>query len=295
MKPHLIITLASLGAVLCLASCQKEGPAADRFRTSEGDISPIVFTAEGEGFSASVQTKATSAVTTLSSFNVNCVKGTLGSAETSIFNTSFTGSPSYTGGQYWPASDQGYKFYASNVTMTPAAGGPTIAATNATDVVCAVLSSPSYKASNALVFNHIFARLGTCKISAPSGYTVSNLSVKVTPKTGGTYSLFAGNGKTDGTGWSSPTSGSATTIASALGSTTDNGLFLVPGSYTLTASYTLTSGAYSESFTKTATVALTAGKVNNISATLPTGNASQITFTVSVTAWSDNNITATFN
>lgn len=295
MKKNLITIIAALAAVLCLPACQKEGAAPEFQAAQEQGHESIVFTAMGDGFSADVQTKATSAVTSLSSFNVNCVKGTMGSSETSVFNSAFSGSSSYTGGKYWPATDQGYKFYASNATMTAAATGPTIAATNATDIVCAVLASPSYKASNALVFNHIFARVGTCKISAPSGYTVSNLSVKITPKTGGTYSLYAGNGKTDGTGWSSTTNGSATTIASALGSTTDNGLYLVPGSYTLTATYTLTQGDYSESFTKTASVSLTGGKVNNISATLPAGNAAQITFTVSVTAWTDNNITASFS
>lgn len=254
----------------------------------------ITFTAAGEGFDAAVQTKA-SAVTSLASFNVLAVTGTAGSAETTVFNAAFSGSSTYTGGKYWPSTDRSYHFYASNATIAPAATGPTIAATNDTDIVCAFLNTPAYKTSNALVFSHIFARIGTCKIAAPSGYTVSNLSVKVTPNTGGTYSLFAGNGKTDGTGWTSKTAGSQTTIASALNSTASNDIYLVPGSYTLSAAYTLTKGDYSESFTKSATVSLVAGKVNNISSTLPAGNAAEIQFSVSVTPWSDNNITATFN
>lgn len=286
-----------MGAAALMASCSKGDESVSP--SLHGDPltrgGEIVFTAEGEGFSSSVMTKAAAAVTSLSSFNVNCVTGTAGSAETSVFNVAFSGSPSFSGGKYWPSADPKYKFYASNVAMTPSAVGPTIAAVNTTDIVCAALLSPTYKASNALTFSHIFARLGTCKISAPSGYTVSNLSVKVTPNVSGTYNLFSGNGKTDGTGWSSKTPGSETVIASAVGSTASNDLYLVPGTYTLTASYTLTMGAYSESFTKSSTVSLMAGKVNNISATLPAGNAAGIQFTVSVTPWSDNNITASFN
>lgn len=276
MKNKLIF----IALVLMAASCSKES--ADTTRMDE-----ITFTAKG--FNAGISTKATE-VTSLSSFNVHAVTGSMGSSETSQFNSVFTGTSSYTGGIFWPNTNPSYKFYASNLAMTPSASGPTVAATNATDVVCAVLANPAYKSSNVLGFNHIFARIGSCNITAPSGYAVSNLTVKITPKTGGTYNLFKGNGKTDGTGWSSTTDGAATTIASATGSTTDNGLYLVPGTYTLTASYTLTKGAYAENFTKTASVSIVGGKVNNISATLPAGNASEITFTVTITAWGTNNI-----
>ena len=292
-KTPIILTI--LGAAALLASCSKNEEALSPAPAGEAAADQITFMAAGEGFSSSVQTKAASAVTSLSSFNVNCITGTAGSAESSVFNVAFSGTTTYTGGKFWPSTNPSYKFYASNVAMTPAAGGPTIAAANTTDIVCAALLSPTYKASNTLTFNHIFARLGTCKIAAPDGYTVSGLSVKVTPNVSGTYNLFAGNGKTDGTGWSAKTPGSETVIASALNSTANNDIYLVPGSYTLTASYTLSMGDYSESFTKSSTVALVAGKVNNISATLPAGSASGIQFTVSVTPWSDNNITATFN
>lgn len=261
--------------------------------SNQANNEEITFLLDGE-FSAEVTTKAT-AVTSLSSFNVNCVTGTAGSNETSVFNTAFSGSSPYKGGKYWPSSDASYKFYASNADLTPTASGPTVAAANATDVVCAVCLTPTYKASNSLTFNHIFAQVGKCKILAPSGYTVSNLAVKITPYIGGTYNLYSGNGKTDGTGWSSKTTGSATTIASAVNSDTNNGLYLVPGSYTLTATYKLTMGDYNDTFTKTSTVNIVGGKVNNISATLPAGSASEIEFTISITPWSDNSVAATFN
>ena len=293
---HSIITTAA-AALLALCSCNKESAPAPVLTPADGTgRRPIVFLAEGEGLSAEVTTRAT-AVTSLTSFNVNCVTGTAGSAETSVFNAAFSGtaSTSYKGGKYWPATDPSYKFYASNATLTPAAAGPTVAATNATDVVCAVLTSPTFAASNKLTFNHIFARLGTVTVTAPAdGSTVSNLAIKITPKTGGTYSLYKGNGKTDGTGWSSTTTGSATTIASATGSNS-NDIYLVPGTYTLTATYTQTLGAYTESCTKTATVSLVGGKINSIATTIPDSGATEIVFTVSITAWGTNSVTANFS
>lgn len=293
-----MLFFSAIWAAALLASCSKSEDISSQIipANPQAESGEIAFLAEGEGFSSSVHTKATAAVESLHSFNVMAVTGVAGSSESAVFNSSFyNNSSKYIGDKYWPATDPKYKFYASNASMTAAAGGPTIAAVNTTDIVCAAALSPTYKASNTLVFNHIFARLGTCKISAPTGYTVSNLSVKITPNVSGTYNLFSGNGKTDGTGWTGKTAGSETTIASALNSTANNDLYLIPGSYTLSASYTLTMGEYTESFTKTSTVSLVGGKVNNISATLPAGNAVGIQFSVSITSWSDNNITASFN
>ncbi len=296
MKHSLRILLVTVVDTLCAiasVSCQKEGAAVSGAPLPEAS-DEIVFTAGG-AFDATVETKSVTLVNSLSSFNVLCVKGTAGSSESAVFNSAFQGSSSFTGGKYWPLTDLSYKFYASNIALTSAATGPTVSATNDTDVVCAVLTSPTYKASNTLTFNHIFARVGSCKVSAPSGYTVSDFSVTITPKTGGTYSLFSGNGKTDGTGWSNVTQGAATTVTTQIDDAVSKNIYLVPGSYVLTASYTLSIGDYSESFTKTSTVNLVGGKVNHITATLPSGNASAISFTVSIAEWGTNNIEATFN
>lgn len=272
-----------------LLACNKEE--ANLPAVNDGEI---VFTAQGDGIEASVHTRATTEVKSLSSFNVLCVTGTAGSSESSVFNVSFTGPTNYTGGKYWPSTNPSYKFYASNASMTSAAGGPTISASNGTDIVCATCLSPTYNESNALTFEHIFARVGSCNISAPTdGCSVSNLTVKITPKTSGTYSLYTGKGKTDGTGWSSTSNGSVVTLASSTGSTTDNQLYLVPGSYTLDIAYTLTQGDFTKSYTKHSTVSLVGGKVNNLTATLPGAGSdlSPITFTVTVNPWGSNAIT----
>ena len=273
-----VITLLALAMVLL--SCGKEAAV-------HADSCSISFTAGG--VLLDVTTKA-AAVTSLQSFNVNCVTGTPGTSESPVFNSSFSGPTTYTGGKYWPSSDRGYKFYASNATIVPSSSGPSVTVTNTVDVVCAACLSPSYRQSNQLSFSHIFARIGKCSVSAPSGYEVSGLTVKITPKTGGTYNLFKGNGKTDGTGWSEVSSGSALVIADAVGSTSDNGLYLVPGNYAVTVDYTLSTGAYSEKFTRSGTVTVSAGKINDISCTLPSGNAVPISFTVTIAPWTTDNV-----
>ena len=191
-------------------------------------------------------------------------------------------------GKWWPSTDASYRFYAANSALTFAASGATVAATNATDVICAYAAAPSYKAKNTLSFEHIFARLGAVTVSAATGYTISNVSIKITPKTGGTYNLLTGAGHTDGAGWSGLATGSETVIGNTVGNTA-NDLYLVPGTYTLTASWTATKGDYTENIENmTCDVSLVAGKINKISTTL-SGNAKEIVFNVSIAPWTDNN------
>lgn len=227
-----------------------------------------------------------------SGFKVNCVTGTPGS-ETQVWsNASFTKSGStFVSNHYWPANSISYAFYATNASsMTFNAAGPTISATNTTDIVCAYLSSPNYKETNVLTFKHIFARLGNVTLSAESGYTITGISLTLKPKTGGTYNLRTGYGYTDGTGWSSLTEGSVASIANGMPGTKSNDLYLVPGDYELTATWTATKGGYSNTYTnRVYTVSIVGGKVNTITASLG-GDAADINFTVSVLSWGSNAI-----
>ena len=257
-----------------------------------GDSEPvdeIIFRTADPSLSAEVATKAT-AVTSLSSFNVSAVTGSAGS-ETAVWtNVSFTGNndAGYKADKWWPAEDASYRFYASNSALSFAASGATVAATNATDVICAYAAAPSYKAKNTLSFEHIFARLGAVTVSAATGYTISHVSIKITPKTGGTYKLLTGAGHTDGTGWSGLATGSETVIASATGSNA-NDIYLVPGTYTLTASWTAARGLYTENIQNMQVdVNLTAGKINTISTTV-SGNAKEVVFSVSIAPWTEQN------
>ena len=243
---------------LVLGSCSREN-------VSDGEEQRIRFTVPGL-FQAIVDTKAAE-VTSLSQFHVGCVKGTLGVSEQEVWNTTFTSSggetPIYVSDKYWPISDEGYKFFASNVPLTPSATGYTVSATNATDVVCAVLADPDYCATNVLSFEHIFSRLGNVTLVAFPGYTISGVSITLTPKTGGTYNLRTKS-------WSGITTGSATGIANSTPGTKANDLYTVPGIYTLTASWTATdSGSNTVTYTnRTVDVELEKGVVNNATITL---------------------------
>ena len=275
-----------LTLLLAVPACQQhlEIPGGDSEPVDE-----IIFRTADPSLSAEVATKAT-AVTSLSSFNVSAVTGSAGS-ETAVWtNVSFSGNndAGYKADKWWPAEDASYRFYASNSALSFAASGATVAATNATDIVCAYAAAPSYKAKNTLSFEHIFARLGAVTVSAATGYTISNVSIKITPKTGGTYNLLTGAGHTDGTGWSGLATGSETVIASATGSNA-NDIYLVPGTYTLTASWTAARGLYTENIQNMQVdVNLTAGKINTISTTL-SGNAKEVVFSVNIAPWTEQN------
>ena len=259
--------LALAAATLLGTSCQRELVLPD-VTVPDGQI---VF--GSEGLDLSVETKAT-AVTSLSSFYVTAVTGSAGSESNAWNSVQFSQVPgsspaSYAGGKYWPASNPGYKFYGSNVALNFAAGGTYVNASNATDVVCAYLSSPTYNTKNTLSFEHIFARLCRVDVAAQTGYTISNIQMYITPKTGGTYNLRTGAGHTDGTGWSSVATGSATLISNKTGAT-NNDIYMVPGTYTITCSWVSTdpSGASVTHTNEASTLPIKGGATNNISVVL---------------------------
>lgn len=260
----------------------------------------IRFLAGGPALTANVSTKATvvtGADLDTYGFLANAVKGTAGTDTEVWTNQEFTKvEDAWEQDKWWPnTNSEPYRFYAvypKSYMTTFAAGGPTISASNAHDIICAYAANPTYKSVNTLSFDHIFARLTDVMVSAVSPYTISDVSISITPLVSGTYNLYIGAGQTDGTGWSNTSpAASASVIASATG-TNNNDIYLVPGSYTLTASWTATKDNYTQTFTgKTVDVNLVAGKTNKITASL-TGDGTEIKFSVSVTAWEDNTIDA---
>lgn len=262
------VVLAAL--LLGFVSCNKE------LSVDEPSSSEICFAAENASFTAEVRTKAstgTSEVTSLSSFKVSAVTGAAGSESSVWNNVIFSGSGDYTAGKVWPASDPLYGFYATNCIgdMSFNASGTTISVTNTHDVVCAYLPSSrvTYKSKNLLSFEHVFARISTVMVIEESGYTISSVSMTITPKTGGTYNLRTGAGATDDTGWSLLTVGEPVTIASSTGANS-NDVWLVPGIYSVTAGWVATqSDGSSITYTgKTVDLVITRGKRNAITATL---------------------------
>ena len=277
-----------LAASAALASCQTSSPEAGQTPVNE-----IVFSANDINAAYNVVTK-TSPVTSLPSFYVSATTGAAGSESSKWTSTQFNADegepPTYSAvspGRWWPDVDESYHFYASNNSLVYAAGGTSVSATTATDVVCAYMPSPTYKGTNTLQFKHIFARVGDVTVSAASGYTISQVSISITPYTGGTYNLRTGEGHADQTGWSALTSGSATGLANTTPGTKANDLWLVPGDYTLTASWRATRGDYQHDYTDvqtSAVVSLEKGKVSAIDVTLG-GNAREIQFSISIEAW----------
>ena len=274
------------------------GCAKDNLETTFQQREKISFRVSVADFSLQ-PTKATAVTAAPSSIKVSAVNGSAGAdAEiwSNVLFTKETGVDVWQSSMLWPESDQHYRFYAvypTSYAMTFAAGGPTITATNANDIIAAYAGSPTYNSAsgNAMVFNHIFSRLTA--LTVVSEYDLSDVSIKLTPRTGGTYNLYAGNGKTDGTGWSSVTQGAQMVVANAAG-LNEMDLYLVPGEYELTATWTATIGNYEQTFTnKTAVVNLVAGKTNKVTATL-NASAVPIMLSVSLTPWSDRSVDVEF-
>ena len=236
---------------------------------------------------ATKTTEVTTATLASSGFNVSATSGTAGSEVEIFTNVAFSQNAGvFSGGQFWPVDEPagGVHFYASNAGLVYNAAGARVSALNTTDVVCAYLPDPDFGEENELTFSHIFARLDTVKVVAETGYTISNVSIRVTPKTAGTYDLRAGAGHADGTGWSSVVTGSETAVATAVGSNVLD-LYMVPGTYTVKVSWTATKGGSVENFTdETVDFNLEAGKRSEVTFTLG-GNAADMKFGIAVTPW----------
>lgn len=293
---------AALASCAIAASCNKN--TVSSIASAGNESNEIIF--ETVGLAAGVDVKSVAETKSLSQFNVAATTDGTSSEEYAwasphyVLFSEQSGSQNFTGNKFWPKDDPGFHFYASNANLNCTDGTtPTISATNTTDIVCAYLEKPTYKAPNQLTFKHIFARLGAVTINVPDkGYSFKSVEVSLTPLNGGTYSIKEGYGNTNAAGWSDTTTGTPLKIASAQGVNAASDEYLVPGEYTLTATYTLQKDLYEESFTKTGSVDIQGGKINNISVSVPTpesgSGAVDIIFTVSVAPWDNANVTATF-
>ena len=295
-KNHLLIGLAAIAAGL--TACNNEGLDNKHFVSDSAEIRFVTNPFRLDVFSKATVVNASSLQ---AGFNVSCVKGPAGS-DTEVWSSypfvydNATGSwKGQNAGKWWPSNDESYRFYAvfpSSYAMSYSAGGPTIQASNAHDIVTAYMASSTFKTVNTLNFEHIFARLNNVTVSAAGGYSLSEIDIRIVPKTGGTYNLFAGAGYADGTGWSELTTGSSTGIANAEPGTRENDIYLVPGTYTLTASWKATKGNYTRTFSDMQVdVSLVGGKINNLVAALA-GEATELNLGVDIDNWSDNSINA---
>ena len=237
---------------------------------------PIMF------YSVAEDASRATAVTSLSTFEVVCENSGTSAQVWSIPSVTKDGNLYHTG-KLWPSSDGHFAFYAANVSLTHAAGGPTVSpSTAATDVVVAYTpyDEDDYKHNVPLTFGHIYSRIGTITIVSPTNYTVTVNSLALSAPVGGTYNVRTG-------AWTATGAAAAQTL-----STGANDVYVVPGTYTLTVNYTITSTVdpnYSETLSKSASVTLQQGKVNSITATPPV-TSEEIIFTVTVQPWGENSI-----
>lgn len=272
MKKFSVFIIAAVAA-LSFVSCQKN----DRLpNDSEGQEIVLNF-----GDSFDVETKA-SAVTTLTSAYWGASTGT--STESVKWSTASASvsSGKISTGKYQTASPTSYNYYVANQTFTVA--GDMTVANNNTDIVAGRLAA-STSIAPSVTLDHIFARTGTLTCNTQSGYTISGISWKIYGSssdiqgTAGTYNMKSQT-------WTA----ASTKLTSETAITNSSDMYLIPGTYTIKVSYTLSKGDnYTKSFTKTGTVSLTKGKINNISCTAIGGDAQEIVLSVSLTAWGSEN------
>lgn len=286
MKRIPIVYLCLLAA---LASCSKQNvtPAP----SGDEDLVPIIFNVSG--LDTEVETK-TSELTELNTFNVLCTTGSAGS-ETSVWSIPSVNKNGmeYNTGKYWPITNPSYNFYASNVGMTFKSQGSVITPSGMdTDIVVAYRANAQYKTTNNLTFRHIFSRIGNVTVQSPEGYEAYDVSITITPRVAnGTTTVYDIRNNT----WSNAVDGSVQTICNVADATVLNDIWLVPGDYSLSATYSLRKGEWVDTaIKKTAPVNLQIGKVNNITCTLPAGNASEIVFNVTLEPWVQKSVTASF-
>ena len=273
----------AIAAVAALASCAKEAPVASKLPSQYSD--EISFLVEND-LGVSVETKA-SAVESLSTFNV-LAEDTGNSEQVWSLATTKSGS-NYNTGKYWPSVDGMYAFYASNIGLAYNAAGTTVSPVdNGTDVVVAYSAyrAGNYKKVIPLTFNHIYARIGEVEINAPESYNLEVKSVSTNIVKSGTYDV-------KNSAWTSKGSEHAQNLA--VGS---NDVYAVPGDIVVSVTYVLEKGDFSKEFTKSGTIFLTQGKVNNITASPSLSSdegASDIVFTVSLTPWGTEDHSITLN
>ncbi len=291
---HLIFKILIIAALF--TACRRENIPAVTPPDHTGRV-PLLLLAEGDSLDGCMETKSVDVTNgyNLNAFYASATTGTSGSEQEAWTSVVFTRSQDvFQGGKYWPIGNPGYHFYASNFPLTFHADGNTIRATTDTDAVCAYTSDASYKSANILSFRHVFARLGTLTVEEKDGYSISGVSITITPRTGGTYNLRTGYGRNNGTGWSDLATGTPVELTTGAPGARNNDLYLVPGVYTLTATWTATRGEYVETFTaKTQQVELTAGMISNLGTTLG-GRAVDLEFKISVSEWGSATSSVTF-
>ena len=284
-----ILRVAAAVAVLSpvLASCDKE--------TVPVQKEKVVFGAHISSDSLFTEKTKSAEVTSLSSFYVCATESdhiTPASDGGSAFinNSVFTlvgGTTDYVSDKTWPATSfsSGLEFYAANKSITMNGSvAPFVSTDNSTDVVTAYMSNPTVLVKNELTFYHIFTRINSITVTAASGFTLSNVSIKVHDcKDSGTYDIRSGL-------WTATSSSGDATVYGPAGAGTQNpGFNLCPGSTTFWCTWTATWGSRTTTFENVpCNLNLVKGTKYDLSVEL-SGLTNMIEFTMDFHPWTDLN------
>lgn len=292
MKNLFFIAIATM---MALSSCSEN----EVFTTAENSKTPITIDVYQQG-----QTRVTeTTVTTLQTgFKFVVMNGTetvidaTASYDATTKKWGYTGKPAY-----WPTNGNPtysfYGFYSPNATdeLDIASNRATINVDGASDVVLASVSQekPADGAAVALPFKHLMAEVVVSAKGKNDGLNYAVTKVTFSAPETVYYNLTSSNWSrgdlekkisflNNATGVSAPYDAAAyTALADA------NMLILPPYEMEMTIEYNVSATGENTpiSFTKTATITPTAGRVNRINVTLPS-ERTPISFSVTLDGWS---------
>ena len=308
IKPYLLPFIVIM-TVPTLLSCEKETAVTSKPDPRTGVDQPIEFKVQAAG----AGTKADNITTAnIDSFNLIATSTESGS-EASYFTGGFTRGENdiFTSSSLsWPSSDPGgLQFYACKKSQD--ATGETFAWSDEQgsavlnlqgevlnrDIVCAHNSSPLFRKTNTLTFEHILSRIGTVTVIPETGASLSSVSLQIVDGKGTTlnyrYVLNDGEGHEDGTGWTKLSGISfnqsivnkTESFSTSQSEVVDKSF--IPGTHTLSATWTVTKGGVSDTFTgKTYSLDLKKGKIHDLNITLGSGQE-EVKVDVTVSPWSE--------
>jgi len=276
-----------LAALAALCSCNKE---TQEYNSARGEEIVIGM---GDSFDATVETKTTAITAVPTTLYWGATKG--GNAagttnETLVWSkaSASLSSGKISTGKYQTNTPTAYNYYVTNKdNLTVGTSTTTITTDNTVDALAGRTFGNS-TTSPSVELQHIFSRTGTLTMNTQSGYTISAVSWTIAGSstvngTAGTYDLKSGT-------WTA----ASTKITEDTAIASDSDMYLIPGTYTIKCTYTLTKGDWTRTFTKSASVNLTMGKINNITGTASGGDASEIKITVTLADWQTVTLTPTF-
>ena len=294
MKKSLWFILAVMAVS---ASCSKQ-EAGDRVMSELVGEEIVLYVDDG----FKVDTKTTEITTVPTSLYWGATKGKVGNkSNASTPGESIKWSPrsasvssgTLATGEVQTPTPTAYNYYVANQNFTITAATTTVAGSvtlavsgNGTDIIAGKVTATS-SATPSISLKHVFARVGTLTLNAPTGHTLSGVSWSIIGKssingTAGTYNLTSES-------WTA----ASTKLTTAQTITSSSNLYLIPGTYTVSVTYTISKGTdFSQTVTKTADVTLVQGKRNNITG-LASVTATDINLSLSVTGWTDNAIGTT--